>query len=120
MAPLLTINESSTKSPCSVMLLKCPLAEKAQCIVSFSSDIVTRYVDRLCDIPEAEIKATWYDKDDYKAIKKSIAPTAKKMSKSLALLELDEESRRLEHRTPLRAKRRQKNRFLLIDAVLEE
>lgn len=61
----------------------------------------------------------WYCKDDFKAMKKNYLPTLKKMAKGLPLDE-GEESRGLEHKTPVGNKRRHKNRLVSIDSVLRE
>jgi hypothetical protein len=102
------------------MSIKGPLNTKARRIVSFAPQVETYLVvECLRDLPEGEIAATWYKRDEYYAIKKSWTPTVKKMYKGLPL-DTDEESRGLEYRTPAGAQRRQKNKLHSIDAVLDE
>ena len=76
-------------------------------------------MERLCDLPEAEIAVTWYNRDEYYAIKKSLTRTVRKIYKGLPI-DTDEESRGLEYRAPAGAQRRQKNKLHSIDAVLDE
>ena len=101
------------------MSIKRPQNTKARRIVSFAPQVEISTVERLCDLPEAEIAATWYNRDEYYAIKKSLTCTVRKIYKGLPL-ETDEESRGLEYRAPAGAQRRQKNKLHSIDAVLDE
>jgi hypothetical protein len=127
----LSLSEDSASSPRSVMSMKGPQTTKARRIgpqnikarrgVSFAPQVETLLVvERLCDLPEGEIAATWYDRDEYCEIKKSLSPTVKKMHKGLPLDSDDDESRGLEYRTRAGAQRRQKNKLHSIDAVLDE
>jgi hypothetical protein len=76
-------------------------------------------VGRRCDLSEEELAAIWYSRDEFRAIKKMLIPTVKKMAKGIPLDD-DEDSRGLEHKTPHGSRKRQGDRFLSMDAVLQE
>jgi hypothetical protein len=88
-------------------------------LVSFSKIVKTREIERRIDMSTNEIATIWYNGNDLHAIKQTCYPTIKKMALGLPLDD-DEEPRGLEIKTPQGHKRRQLNKFLAIDAVLEE
>jgi hypothetical protein len=87
--------------------------------VSFSRDVQIQTVILRSEISQDEFEATWYCQHEFRAMKKSLVPTIKKMAKGIPLDE-NEESRGLEHKTPEGSKKRCDNRFISLDAVLQE
>jgi hypothetical protein len=87
--------------------------------VSFCKDLQTRDVERRCDISDEEFSIAWYCKGEFHAMKKLALPILKKMAKNIPL-ESDEEPRGLEQKTPNGSKKRHRNRYVSVDAVLQE
>lgn len=75
---------------------------------------------RRCDFSDTEKASMWLTGEEMKQIKKSCTPIVKKLHKGIPLDEENEDKRGLEHRTPMGAKIRQKNKFCAIDSVLDE
>jgi hypothetical protein len=86
---------------------------------SLSRDVQIQTVILRSEISQDEFEATWYCHHEFRAMKKSLVPTIKKMAKGMSLDD-NEESRGLEHKTPEGSKKRCGNRFISLDAVLQE
>lgn len=69
---------------------------------------------------DEEFDEIWYNKDDFRAMKKRYIPTLKKMAKGIPLDDTDDEARGLEHKTPKGSHRRKSNRYSSLEAVLQE
>ncbi|GAX11959.1 hypothetical protein FisN_8Lh051 [Fistulifera solaris] len=68
-----------------------------------------------------DLRATWYDKTEYNAMKSNIIPILRKMMKNEIVEESDKETTRgLEYRTRKGANLRQENKLNGIKAVLDE
>mmetsp|Transcript_63007 Transcript_63007/g.95091 ORF Transcript_63007/g.95091 Transcript_63007/m.95091 type:complete len:263 (-) Transcript_63007:234-1022(-) len=87
--------------------------------VAFSRDVQTENVILRSEISKDEFEATWYCHHEFRSMKKSMIPTIKKMAKGIPLDD-NEEPRGLEHKTPQGCKKRCDNRFISLDAVLQE
>ena len=118
---MLHLQDSSEHSCMSVMYRKQPASTplRPRSSVSFSKDEVEIHaVDLRCSLSDEEKIATWYNKEDYRRMKREYAGTVKKIAKSLPF-EPDEEPRGLEQRTPRAGKKRLKTIYMVMDAVLE-
>jgi hypothetical protein len=87
--------------------------------VSFASNIDVKEVPHLKDVPEEDLKATWYTQEEFECIKKSLIVTVRLM---MAMKPIDSEqcTRGLEFRTPAGAKLRKKNKLDALTAVWNE
>ena len=72
------------------------------------------------DLTDEDYESMWYNKSDFRKMKKDdIIPIVKKIVKKIPL-EDDEEPRGLEHKTPRGSRDREDNRYNSMDAVLDE
>jgi hypothetical protein len=89
-------------------------------LVSFQKEVqVMGHVPTRGEMTPEDFTNIWYNKDDFKEMKKQYIPIVKKLAKKIPLEE-GEEGRGLEHKTPRGGKSRQKNRYQAMDAVLDE
>jgi hypothetical protein len=78
-------------------------------------------IPHIDDLSDEEVKATWYEHEDYEAIKKSIIPLIRKMMKNEEVAETNRQTTRgLEYRTRDGAIRRQTNKSRAMTVVLDE
>lgn len=78
-------------------------------------------IPHIRDLAKDEVRAIWYERTDYEAMKHSFIPIVRKMMKGEPIEENNEQSTRgLEYRTRKGAIRRQHNKLEAISAVLDE
>ena len=73
------------------------------------------------DLPEEEVNAVWYEREDYDRMKQALVPVIRRLMKGEKVAENNNETARgLEFRTREGAIRRQHNKLDSINAVLDE
>ena len=89
--------------------------------ISFNYQVMVRSIEHIDDKDEAEIRATWYRKEEYRKIRSSMADTVRKISSGKFSGDSDAHcARGLEFRTPYGSQLRKKNKLEALVAVLDE
>lgn len=78
-------------------------------------------IQHIKDMSKAEIRSTWYDRQDYEGMKQTMIPVIRRLMKGEVIEESNSSTARgLEYRTRKGAIRRQHNKLEAISAVLDE
>jgi hypothetical protein len=89
--------------------------------VTFATNISVHEVPHLKDLPEEELRATWYDQADFEAIKQSMIVTIRLMMANKPIgSDGDQCTRGLEFRTPAGSKIRKMSKMGAVTAVWNE
>jgi hypothetical protein len=89
--------------------------------VTFATNISVHEVPHLKDLPEEELRATWYDQADFEAIKQSMIVTIRLMMANKPIgSDIDQCTRGLEFRTPAGSKIRKMSKMGAVTAVWNE
>lgn len=80
-----------------------------------------RRIQHIKDMSKEDVKATWYEKEDYEGMKQTFIPIIRRMMKGEDIPETNDQTiRGLEFRTRDGAIRRQHNKLNALSAVLDE
>ncbi|KAI2488961.1 hypothetical protein MHU86_26015 [Fragilaria crotonensis] len=89
--------------------------------VNFNNQVMVRTIGHVNDLSEAEIRRTWYQKEEYRQIRSSLSVTVRKITSGKYDGDTDSHcARGLEFRTPYGAQLRRKNKLDALIAVLDE
>ena len=89
--------------------------------IRFNNQVMVRAIEHVNDISEAEITMIWYQKEEYREIRSSLAATVRKITSGKYGGDSDSHcARGLEFRTPYGSQLRRKNKLDALVAVLDE